>query len=79
MKHYIFEDLIEIDPVNKLLDFINSNDDQITILVNTKGGLDYVFDCLMYFLNLNKDRITLMAGQEITSKKGLLVLKKASI
>jgi hypothetical protein len=67
MKHYIFADKIEIEPVNKLLDFINSNDDQITILVECSGGYNYLFDYLIYFLNLNQERIILMAGSQISS------------
>ena len=67
MKHYIFKSKIDIESVESLLSFINSTEDNITILVDTQGGENTLTEYLLIFLNENKDRITLMAGNEITS------------
>jgi len=67
MKHYIFCDKLQVEPVDKLLSFLTSTDDEIMLYIDTSGGLNTITEYLLYFLNLNKDRITLISGTEITS------------
>lgn len=67
MKHYIFQGKLDLEPVNKLLEFITSTEEKILVYVETPGGDNSLTEFLLYYLNLNKDRITLIAGNEITS------------
>lgn len=67
MKHYIFEGKLNVEPVDKLLNFLTSTEEKVLVYVETPGGDNSLTEFLLYYLNLNKDRITLIAGNEITS------------
>lgn len=67
MKHYIFQSKLDLEPVGKLIDFLTSTEEKVLIYVETPGGDNSLTEFLLYYLNLNKDRITLIAGNEITS------------
>lgn len=67
MKHYIFQGSLDKEPIDKLLEFITKQESKITIYVATTGGDNSFTEYLLYYLNLNKDRIILFAGTEISS------------
>ena len=67
MKYYIFDSKIESEPISKLVEFINNTPDNITIVFSSSGGHPALGRVATFILNNNKNRITLIAVNEISS------------
>ena len=67
MKHYIFNGKLNEENINNLLKELTSNEDKYLIYIDTAGGLNTLTDYLLLYLNLHKERFTLISGTEITS------------
>lgn len=67
MKYYLHEDGIVADKIAPLIEFIHSNEGALTIGINSMGGESAAARFLLYILNENKDRITLVATTGIFS------------
>lgn len=75
MKYYYFHHEIKPETTEKFLEFIQSNDGEITVFLNSPGGDDFDTFLLEKILNDNKDRITLIANGMIYSNAFRLFFK----
>ena len=67
MKHYIFNGKLNEENINNLLKELTSNADKYLIYIDTAGGFNTLTNYLLHYLNLYKERFTLISGTEITS------------
>ena len=68
MKYFYFNDLFEENKTTKdFIDFINENQDELTIFLNSGGGNSNIKQVLLDILNENKERIMLKASYFIGS------------
>lgn len=67
MKYFFFQDDIEKESVEKLVNFINDFDEEILLGLHSDGGQSGLSRYLLDVLNINKERITLFAFEFIGS------------
>lgn len=67
MKYYLHSDGINPDTVRQMIEFVQDNEGELTIGINSSGGdvsaAAFLLDCL----NANKDRITIIAVTAVFS------------
>ena len=62
MKFYTFDRVdIDKDFQSKIAEILNSDDDKIIIYFSSEGGYVNIADTIIDMINLNKDRVTLVA------------------
>lgn len=61
MKYHFFEGEINQENTNKLIDFINENqEDEITIYINSGGGSNFFTNAIINLLNQHKEKIKII-------------------
>jgi len=78
MRTILFDDKIEIETIRKLIDDIESKDDnEITIYFTTSGGQSFVGDIIIDYFNTTKREITLI-GLWMINSAGFLIFFKST-
>lgn len=67
MKYLLFNEEINLESGQKILDFISSNEGPITIGFGSGGGSCSVASMLIHAMNANKERLVLVANAGIYS------------
>lgn len=67
MKYYLYEGDINKEHVEPLIAFLNNNEGEVTIGLNSVGGEMGLSRLVLKMLNDNKERVTLMAVETIES------------
>lgn len=67
MKSYLYNDSIGRESVKELVDWLNSNEGKVTIYLTSSGGDVWSMQVLQRVLNVNYERIKLIAVGNIAS------------
>lgn len=63
MKYHFFEGEIDQENTNKLIDFINQNqEDEMTIYINSGGGSNFFTYAIINLLNQHKEKIKIIVS-----------------